>query len=189
MDHGQRARHARLGPGARLPDQRAGRRDLRLAVAVLGRERRRAGRGADAQLPRRVLAARPNTRSARTSPRSGWPSPAKARRWARRSGSGAFIARHGSWNRKPPAGYDVVFVRFDERGNPLGKPVKVLEQLPRRQRPDARPPDLGGVGQDRRAAGQRRHRQHHLARHRARRPAGRRRKRGSAARACRRSAS
>ena len=41
-------------------------------------------------------------------------------------GRGAFIARHGSWNRKPPAGYDVVFVRFDERGNPTGKPVKVL---------------------------------------------------------------
>lgn len=41
-------------------------------------------------------------------------------------GRGAFIARHGSWNRKPPAGYDVVFVRFDERGNPQGKPVKVL---------------------------------------------------------------
>jgi glucose/arabinose dehydrogenase len=41
-------------------------------------------------------------------------------------GRGAFIARHGSWNRKPPAGYDVVFVRFDERGNPTGKPVEVL---------------------------------------------------------------
>src|SRR5690606_12464909 len=41
-------------------------------------------------------------------------------------GRGAFIARHGSWNRKPPAGYDVVFVRFDERGNPMGKPVQVL---------------------------------------------------------------
>jgi glucose/arabinose dehydrogenase len=41
-------------------------------------------------------------------------------------GRGAFIARHGSWNRKPPAGYDVVFVRFDERGNPQGKPIKVL---------------------------------------------------------------
>jgi glucose/arabinose dehydrogenase len=41
-------------------------------------------------------------------------------------GRGAFIARHGSWNRKPPAGYDVVFVRFDERGNPTGKPVQVL---------------------------------------------------------------
>lgn len=40
--------------------------------------------------------------------------------------NGAFIARHGSWNRKPLSGYDVVFVRFDERGNPLDKPVPVL---------------------------------------------------------------
>jgi len=40
--------------------------------------------------------------------------------------SGAFIARHGSWNRKPPSGYDVVFVQFDARGNPVGKPVPVL---------------------------------------------------------------
>ena len=39
---------------------------------------------------------------------------------------GAFIARHGSWNRNPPSGYDVVFVSFDERGNPKGKPVTVL---------------------------------------------------------------
>ena len=41
--------------------------------------------------------------------------------------SGAFIARHGSWNRKPPSGYDVVYVAFDERGNPQGKPVMVLD--------------------------------------------------------------
>jgi YD repeat-containing protein len=40
--------------------------------------------------------------------------------------NGAFIARHGSWNRKPPAGYDVVFVKFDANGNPLGKPAPVL---------------------------------------------------------------
>ncbi|WP_309752868.1 PQQ-dependent sugar dehydrogenase [Novosphingobium sp.] len=40
--------------------------------------------------------------------------------------NGAFIARHGSWNRKPPAGYDVVFVTFDKFGNPQGKPVPVL---------------------------------------------------------------
>ena len=44
-------------------------------------------------------------------------------------GHGAFIARHGSWNRKPPAGYDVVYVEFDERGNPVGKPVTVLESF------------------------------------------------------------
>lgn len=40
--------------------------------------------------------------------------------------SGAFIARHGSWNRSPAAGYDVVYVAYDDRGNPTGKPVPVL---------------------------------------------------------------
>lgn len=40
--------------------------------------------------------------------------------------NGVFIARHGSWNRKPASGYDVVYVAFDERGNPLGTPVPVL---------------------------------------------------------------
>ena len=42
-------------------------------------------------------------------------------------GQGAFIARHGSWNRIPASGYDVVFVAFDERGNPVGEPRRVLE--------------------------------------------------------------
>jgi glucose/arabinose dehydrogenase len=42
---------------------------------------------------------------------------------------GAIVARHGSWNRKPPSGYDVVFIRFDERGNPQGKPVQVLKSF------------------------------------------------------------
>ena len=41
-------------------------------------------------------------------------------------GNGAFIARHGSWNRKPLAGYDVVFVAFDANGNPQGMPQPVL---------------------------------------------------------------
>lgn len=40
--------------------------------------------------------------------------------------NGAFIARHGSWNRVPLAGYDVVFVQFDANGNPQGKPIPVL---------------------------------------------------------------
>ena len=39
---------------------------------------------------------------------------------------GVFVARHGSWNRKPAAGYDVVFVKF-AAGLPTGKPVTVLE--------------------------------------------------------------
>ena len=41
-------------------------------------------------------------------------------------GSGAIVARHGSWNRKPAAGYDVVYVPFDASGNPQGTPVPVL---------------------------------------------------------------
>jgi len=41
--------------------------------------------------------------------------------------SGAFVARHGSWNRKPLSGYDVVFVPFDANGNPWpAPPVPVL---------------------------------------------------------------
>lgn len=44
-------------------------------------------------------------------------------------GPGAFIARHGSWNRSPADGYDVVFVRFDARGNPTGLPIRVLESF------------------------------------------------------------
>ncbi|KEQ52328.1 PQQ-dependent sugar dehydrogenase [Sphingobium chlorophenolicum] len=40
--------------------------------------------------------------------------------------NGAVIARHGSWNRKPLSGYDVVFVRFDADGNPQGLPVPLL---------------------------------------------------------------
>ncbi|OYX65611.1 MAG: sorbosone dehydrogenase [Sphingomonadales bacterium 32-64-17] len=43
--------------------------------------------------------------------------------------NGAFIARHGSWNRKPASGYDVIYVEFDERGNPMGKPKQVLDSF------------------------------------------------------------
>ncbi len=37
--------------------------------------------------------------------------------------NGAFVARHGSWNRTVPVGYDIVFVRFDEAGNPVSQEV------------------------------------------------------------------
>jgi len=44
-----------------------------------------------------------------------------------RFAGGAFIARHGSWNRQPLSGYDVVFVRFDDHGNVLpAPPIPVL---------------------------------------------------------------
>lgn len=38
---------------------------------------------------------------------------------------GAFIGQHGSWNRKPRAGYKVIFVPFSD-GKPSGKPQDVL---------------------------------------------------------------
>lgn len=38
---------------------------------------------------------------------------------------GMFVSQHGSWNRKPRAGYKVIFVPFD-RGRPKGAPFEVL---------------------------------------------------------------
>ena len=40
--------------------------------------------------------------------------------------NGAFVGLHGSWNRKPMAGYKVVFVKFDAGDRASGKPVDVL---------------------------------------------------------------
>jgi glucose/arabinose dehydrogenase len=42
-----------------------------------------------------------------------------------RFAAGAFIGQHGSWNRKPPSGYKVVFVPF-RNGRPQGKPIDLL---------------------------------------------------------------
>jgi len=39
--------------------------------------------------------------------------------------NGMFIGAHGSWNRKPPVGYKVVFVPF-AAGKPSGQPVNLL---------------------------------------------------------------
>ena len=39
--------------------------------------------------------------------------------------NGMFIGQHGSWNRAVPAGYNVVFVPFQD-GRPSGLPVEVL---------------------------------------------------------------
>ncbi|AHG89154.1 L-sorbosone dehydrogenase [Gemmatirosa kalamazoonensis] len=38
---------------------------------------------------------------------------------------GMFVGQHGSWNRKPLAGYRVIFVRFAD-GMPAGDPVEIL---------------------------------------------------------------
>ena len=41
------------------------------------------------------------------------------------SGEGAFVGQHGSWNRRPPSGYNVVFIRFAD-GKPTGAPQQIL---------------------------------------------------------------
>ncbi len=38
---------------------------------------------------------------------------------------GAFIGQHGSWNRDPPSGYQVIFIAF-ANGLPVGKPETIL---------------------------------------------------------------
>lgn len=48
-----------------------------------------------------------------------------ARSWPPRFANGAFVGLHGSWNRKPPAGYKVVFVPFAGAA-PDGMPLDVL---------------------------------------------------------------
>jgi glucose/arabinose dehydrogenase len=39
--------------------------------------------------------------------------------------TGMFVGQHGSWNRRPHSGYNVVFVPF-AKGKPSGRPVEVL---------------------------------------------------------------
>lgn len=39
---------------------------------------------------------------------------------------GMFVGQHGSWNRRPPSGYKVLFVPFDGNGKPTGTPLDVL---------------------------------------------------------------
>jgi len=39
--------------------------------------------------------------------------------------TGMFVGQHGSWNRRPPSGYKVIFVPF-AKGKPSGDPIDVL---------------------------------------------------------------
>ena len=59
-------------------------------------------------------------------------------------GKGAFVSLHGSWNRTPKAGYKVIFVPFDAKGKPAGKPVDVLTGFlgPKRETARGRPVDV-----------------------------------------------
>ena len=42
----------------------------------------------------------------------------------------AVIAFHGSWNRRVPTGYKLVYVPLDSDGNKLGEPVDLLAHIP-----------------------------------------------------------
>lgn len=42
-----------------------------------------------------------------------------------RFAEGLFVGEHGSWNRKPPSGYRVIFLPFRD-GRPAGEPVEVV---------------------------------------------------------------
>ena len=76
---------------------------------------------------------------------------------------GAFIGQHGSWNRKPRAGYKVIFVPFAD-GKPSGKPQDVLTGfLNDSGEAQGRPVGVAHR-QAGRAAGGRRRRQRDLAR-------------------------
>jgi glucose/arabinose dehydrogenase len=45
--------------------------------------------------------------------------------WPAPFNNGAFIGQHGSWNREPRSGYQVIFVPF-RNSKPFGSPIKVL---------------------------------------------------------------
>ncbi len=49
----------------------------------------------------------------------------QAKLFPERYANGAFVGQHGSWNRKPASGYQVVFVRFAD-GKPAGEMEEVL---------------------------------------------------------------
>lgn len=51
--------------------------------------------------------------------------PAAPAKLGPRFAQGAFIAQHGSWNRRPLSGYKVIYVPF-AKGRPAGKPIDVL---------------------------------------------------------------
>ena len=55
---------------------------------------------------------------------------------------GMFVAQHGSWNRKPPSGYRVIFVPFAD-GRPSGAPVDVLTGFLDERRGEARGRPVG----------------------------------------------
>lgn len=71
---------------------------------------------AKARVPDYALGAHTASLGLVFSKNTGWPAPFE---------NGVFIGQHGSWNRKPRSGYQVIFVPF-KNGQPFGHPVEVL---------------------------------------------------------------
>ena len=72
-----------------------------------------------------VFVPRPDATAKSGTAAAGSPAAQPRESWPAQYARGAFIGNHGSWNRKPPSGYQVVFVPF-EGGKPKGMPVDVL---------------------------------------------------------------
>ena len=132
VDGGQRARRARQRSRARLHDLGAA-----TAASTAGPTATTASTSTSA-----------SSRSARTwSPRRSGPDYAlgAAHRLARPGlrrrqprcprpfADGMFVGQHGSWNRKPPSGYKVIFVPFAD-GQPSRPADRRPHRLPRRRR-------------------------------------------------------
>jgi glucose/arabinose dehydrogenase len=64
--------------------------------------------------------------SATTGPNPTLPEPTRSLIGLAMTAEGAYVGQHGSWNRRPPSGYNVVFIPFRD-GRPSGPPVLVLE--------------------------------------------------------------
>jgi glucose/arabinose dehydrogenase len=45
--------------------------------------------------------------------------------WTKPFDNGVFIGQHGSWNREPRSGYQVIFIPF-RAGKPIGEPINIL---------------------------------------------------------------
>ena len=122
MDRCERARRDRRRRAAGLSHLRQGRRLLRLALQLLGQERRYARQPqrpdlvATAITPDYALGG--HTASLGLAYYAGKELPAPFQ-------GGMFIGQHGSWNRSEYSGYKVIFVPFKD-GRPSGAPIDVL---------------------------------------------------------------
>ena len=112
-----------------VPDYMTSVRDgalLRLAVLLLRRSSRRTRRNPRQRPP--ASADRAGL-CARRAHRLAWLALLRRRRLPEHYWNGAFIGQHGSWNRRAPAGYKVVFVPFAERPS-RGRRRRLPHRLP-----------------------------------------------------------